>query len=211
MITELSQLDFEKRYTYKDYISWNLQEQVELIQGYLFRMSPAPSSEHQEIGLNIGSAMHSFLKNKNCKVFMAPYDVRFYNPDDPDMIITNVVQPDICAICDLHKIDHRGCLGSPDMIVEILSPSTSEKDLNHKYELYRSYGVREYWVVFPTEKSMLIYKLDKSGEYVSSRLFTRSDIVDSSVLDGFSLDLSEVFEPFDREAYEAEEKYYRRI
>lgn len=71
MITELSQLDFEKRYTYKDYISWNLQEQVELIQGYLFRMSPAPSSEHQEIGLNIGSAMHSFLKNKKCKVFMA--------------------------------------------------------------------------------------------------------------------------------------------
>lgn len=211
MITELSQLDFEKQYTYKDYISWELQEQVELIQGYLFRMSPAPSSDHQEICLNIGSAMHVFLKNKKCKVFMAPYDVRFYNPDDPGMIITNVVQPDICVICDLHKIDHRGCHGSPDLIVEILSPSTSEKDLNHKYELYGSHGVREYWVVFPTEKSMLIYKLDKSGEYVSSRLFTRGDLVDSSVLDDFSLDLSEVFEPFDREAYEAEEKYYRRI
>lgn len=90
--------------------------------------------------------------------------------------------------------------------MEILSPSTSEKDLKDKYDLYESHGVREYWVVGPTEKTPLIYTLDASGHYQPSRLFTRGSVVRSSVLEGFSLDLSEVFDPFDWAAHDAEEK-----
>ena len=130
---------------------------------------------------------------------------------DPTRAITNVVEPDVSVICDIDKLDDRGCLGAPDLIVEILSPSTSEKDLTDKYDLYESQGVGEYWVVSPTEKTLLIYTLDSSGHYQPSRLFVRGDVVKSSVLEGFSLDLSEVFDPFDWAAHDAEEKYYNRV
>src|SRR5690606_4986845 len=109
-----------------EYLTWELKERVELIRGYIFKMVPAPSSEHQRISMYIGSAMHQFLKSKPCEVFTAPFDVRFYDPDDSQKAITNVVQPDISVICDLSKVDTRGCLGAPDLIVEVLSPSTSE-------------------------------------------------------------------------------------
>jgi len=211
MITKLSQLDFNKQYTYKDYLNWNLKERVELIKGYIYRMAASPASEHQEISGAIFSRLYNFLNNKKCKVYSAPYDVRFYDPVDPAKVITNVVQPDICVICDLDKIDVRGCLGAPDLIVEILSPSTSEKDLTYKYDLYRDHGVREYWVVSPTEKTLMIYTLDESGEYLPSRLYVRGDEVTSSVLEGFSLDLSEVFEPFNWEVHDELEKQYNRV
>lgn len=211
MITELSQLDFNKQYTYSDYLTWRLKDRVELIKGYLFRMSPAPTSEHQEISGTIFNSFRNFLDKKNCKVFHAPYDVRFYDLIDPAKVITNVVQPDISVICDLEKIDVRGCLGAPDLIVEILSPSTSEKDLTFKYELYRDHNVGEYWVASPTEKTLLIYTLNASGDYQPSRLYVRGDVVTSSILQGFSLDLSDVFETFDWEAHDELEKQYNRV
>lgn len=211
MITELSQLDFNKRYTYSDYLSWQLKERVELIRGYLHRMAAAPARDHQEISGKIFRAFSIFLDHNDCKVYYAPFEVRFYDLEDPTRAITNVVEPDISVICDIDKLDDRGCLGAPDLIVEILSPSTSEKDLTDKYDLYESYGVREYWVVSPTEKTLLIYTLDASCHYQPSRLFVRGDVVKSSVLEGFSLDLSEVFDPFDWAAHDAEEKYYNRV
>ena len=210
-ITDISQLDFDKRYTYKDYLTWKFKERVELIKGYLFRMSPAPTSEHQRISNKISTHISVFLKDRKCEVFYAPFDVRFYDQDDPAKAITNVVQPDISVICDLQKIDVRGCLGAPDLIVEILSPSTSEKDLTWKYNLYEENGVKEYWVVGPSEKTLLIYTLDRYGKYHPSQLYVRSDTVRSSVLAGFALDLSDVFEPFDWEAHEAIERTYNRI
>ncbi len=211
MITELSQLDFNKKYTYSDYLTWKLKERVELIKGYVFRMSPAPTSEHQKISNKITRPISNFLVNRRCEMYYAPFDVRFYDLEDPVQAITNVVQPDVCVICDLEKIDFRGCLGAPSLIVEILSPSTSEKDLTYKYELYRDHGVWEYWVVSPSEKTLLIYTLDESREYQPSRLYVRGDVVTSSILEGFSLDLSEVFEPYDWVAHDEAEKYYHRI
>jgi len=210
-ITDISQLDFDKKYTYKDYLTWKFKERVELIKGYLFRMSPAPTSEHQMISNKISTPITIFLSDTKCKLFYAPFDVRFYDQNDPTKAITNVVQPDISVICDPEKIDRRGCLGAPDLIVEILSPSTSEKDLTWKYDLYEESGVKEYWVVNPTEKNMMIYTLDHEGKYQPSRLFTRGDVISSLVLKGFSLNLSDVFEPFDWEAHEAIERTYNRV
>lgn len=210
MITELSQLDFTKQYTYKDYLAWNLKERVELIKGYIFRMT-APIRDHQEISGKIFRGISNFLNEKNCKVYYAPFDVRFYDLADPGKAITNVVEPDISVICDLKKLDERGCLGAPDLIVEILSPSTSEKDLTYKYDLYQSHGVHEYWVVGPTDKTLLIYTLDASGKYQPSRLYVRGNVVTSTVLEGFSLDLSDVFEPFDWAVHDELEKQYNRV
>lgn len=207
-ITQLSQLDLSKQYTYADYLTWQLKERVELIKGFIHRMSPAPRTLHQEVSGIIHGNLFAYLRKKSCKVYAAPFDVRFI---DDDGVIRDTVQPDLSVICDLGKLDHLGCLGAPDLVVEILSPSSAQRDLKYKYDLYRLNCVKEYWVVHPEEKTLLIYTLGIDGEYIPSRLFTRGDVVQSNVLKGFTLDLNDVFEPFDWTKVEEQEALYHRI
>jgi Uma2 family endonuclease len=137
-ITDISQLDFKKKYTYADYLTWQLNERVELIKGWLYRMSPAPKTKHQSASGEIFYEMKHFFKkeNKACKIFDAPFDVRLVkNKGQKNQEIDTVVQPDICVICDESKLDDAGCLGAPDLIVEILSDSTAKKDYNEKFNL----------------------------------------------------------------------------
>ena len=211
MITDLSQLDPKKKYTYQDYLTWDLKERVELIAGKIFRMTPAPSADHQSISSQLHGLLWSYLKDKPCKIFSAPLDVRFFTIDkEGNQIIEDTVQPDLVVICDMNKIDRRGCIGAPDLIVEILSPSTSEKDLTWKYELYQRNGVKEYWVVHPEEKTLLIHTLI-DGQYVPGKLLVRSEQARSNVFPDLIIDLSEVFEPFDWDKVLEEEKKYNRI
>ncbi len=192
-IDDISVLEPEATYSYSDYLRWSFEERVELIKGKLFRMSPAPRRSHQEIGGDVFGVIHSFLKGKSCKVYHAPFDVRFPNqPNDSDAQTFTVVQPDICVICDHSKLDDAGCKGAPDLIVEILSPSTASKDLNEKYQLYEEHGVKEYWVVYPGEAVLEIHELQE-GKYVSTGKFVKEDVVTSVVLVGLELDLQEVF------------------
>ena len=193
-IDDISVLEPEATYSYADYLRWSFEERVELIKGKMFRMSPTPRRGHQEIGGDIFGAMHSFLKSKSCKVYHAPFDVRFPNqPDDTNAQTFTVVQPDICVICDHSRLDDAGCKGAPDLIVEILSPSTASKDLNEKYQLYEEHGVQEYWVVYPGEAVLEIYEL-QDGKYVSKGKFVKEDVVTTKVLPGLEIKLSEVFE-----------------
>ena len=166
-ITDLSQLDIKGTYTYADYVSWKLTEMVELIKGKLFMYSPAPKTYHQAISFNLNTEIGLYLKGKLCKAFSAPFDVRLLQPgnETQDEKILTVVQPDICIICDRSKIDERGCIGSPDIIIEITSPATAKKDLNEKYNLYEQNGVIEYWVVFAEAKYLNQYVLNTEGVY----------------------------------------------
>ncbi|WPR73697.1 Uma2 family endonuclease [Algoriphagus sp. NG3] len=178
-------------YSYADYLKWDYEEIVELIKGKIFAKAAAPSRRHQEISGSIYLAIGNFLKNHRCMVYSAPFDVRFSkNPKDEK--VKSVVQPDISVICDPSKLDDKGCLGAPDLIVEILSPGNSRVELKDKYELYQEFGVREYWVVHPSECTLLIYTL-VDGEFRPSRLLTAGDKITSSVLPDFELDLEEVF------------------
>lgn len=127
-ITDISQLDFKKQYTYADYLTWRLSERVELIKGWIYKMSPAPKRRHQKISWRLERCVDDFLKNKQCEIYHAPFDVRLKKNKDREGEINTVVQPDICVICDLEKLDDAGCLGAPDLIVEILSDSTAKKD-----------------------------------------------------------------------------------
>ena len=150
----------KKKYTYKDYYSWNDDERWELIDGIPYNMTPAPNTFHQEI---LGELFRNFLpyfKGKPCKVYFAPFDILLSDLKNPDDDIVNVVQPDLSVICDQNKIDKRGCLGAPDMIIEILSPSTTKNDLSAKYILYEKFGVKEYWIVYPGNKVIHAYQLD---------------------------------------------------
>lgn len=196
MITKFEDLDLSKKYTYADYLTWRFSEMVELIRGKIFKMSPAPNLYHQEISSNILKKIFFYIEGKPCKVFHAPFDVRL--PLPPHQVkneqIDTVVQPDISVICDLNKLDIRGCLGAPDWIIEILSPSTASKDLREKFELYEFSGVREYWIVHPHEHTLLVYKLDENGKYVGQqRPYVREDQVAISIFEDFVMNLADVF------------------
>ena len=190
---KLAELDMDKVYTYADYFNWQFEERVELIKGKIFKMSPAPSRLHQELLSHINGSIYNFLKGKNCRVYVAPFDVRIPRKSVEDKDIITVVQPDICVICDLSKLDDRGCIGAPDIVVEILSPSNNKKELKYKYDVYEEAGVKEYWVVMPTEPAIIIYTLT-DGRYVSSRMLIGGDMAVSSVLQGFSISVAELFE-----------------
>ncbi len=193
-IDDISLLEPDVNYSYADYLKWTFDERVEIIKGKLFKMSPAPRRAHQDIHSALYIEVGQFLKKKECKVYSAPFDVRFpIKSDDTDDQTVTVVQPDISVICDQAKLDDRGCKGAPDLIVEILSPSTSSKDLNEKYQLYEEHGVKEYWVVYPGENVLEIYELEK-GKYVSRGKFVREDTVHSNVLVGLEIKLEDVFE-----------------
>ena len=197
MITDINQLDLNKKYTYADYLTWQFDEMVELIRGKIFKMSPAPSLHHQRISRNLFLQVGNHLAEKRCEVFHAPFDVRL--PLSPEKQtadkVDTIVQPDICVVCDPAKLDDRGCSGAPDWIIEILSKGTAQKDLNDKFELYQFAGVREYWVVHPHEGTVLAYVLDDQGRYqmIRRQPFYAPEKVPVASLPGFGVDLGVVF------------------
>lgn len=197
MITKFEDLDLNKRYTYADYLTWQFDEMVELIKGKVFRMAPAPGMSHQSRSGDLFGLIWSYLRGKECKAFSAPFDVRLPLPlaQQTANKIDTVVQPDICVICDLNKLDERGCNGAPDWIIEILSKSTSKKDLTDKFDIYQHAGVQEYWVVHPTAETVIPYRLNKKGKYEALRPnpFVTGEKIPVGVLKGFEVDLGEVF------------------
>ncbi len=168
-ITNINQLDFDKVYSYADYLLWKFEERVELLRGKIFEMSPAPSIRHQKISMKLTGKFLNLLKNCSCELFSAPFDVRLVRTDKKNEEVYTVVQPDLCVVCDLEKLaDGQSCNGAPDLIIEILSPGNSKKEMKNKYELYEEAGVKEYWVVNPLDENLLIYVL-KDGVYSSLR------------------------------------------
>jgi Uma2 family endonuclease len=188
-ITDINQLDFSKQYTYADYLTWKFQERVELIFGKIFRMSPAPSSKHQHASVVISSAIYQYLKGKPCRVFTAPFDVILPLKN----VKNNVVQPDVIVICNPAIITEKGCEGVPDLVVEIVSKSSVTRDLHEKYKLYELSGVREYWVVHPQDKTLIVFVLGNDGNYIPAKPLTKGDVATSQILPGLQVNLDELF------------------
>ncbi|RZJ80159.1 MAG: Uma2 family endonuclease [Flavobacterium sp.] len=193
-VYSFNDVDESMTYSYAHYLNWLFDERVELIKGKIFKMSPAPSRVHQEISVHILRHLANFLFGKPCKVYAAPFDVRFPKGSQADAAIFTVLQPDICVVCDLNKLDDRGCIGAPDLVVEILSPGNNKKELLHKYQVYQEFGVKEYWVVSQGDQSILIYTLDSDGKFRPSKIFTQGEEITSTVLPDFVLKLDDVFE-----------------
>ncbi len=190
---QLSELDFSKSYNYADYFSWDFDERVELIGGRVFDL-PTPNRLHQDISMQLTLILGSFLRGKPCKVYAAPFDVRLPRTTNQDSAIYTVVQPDLCVVCDLSKLDDKGCIGAPDIVVEILSPGNNKKELRNKYDVYQEAGVKEYWVIHPSERTFLKYTLDENGLFQPSKLLVGGDELTSTVLPGFIMNLDEIFE-----------------
>lgn len=189
-IDNFSDLDLTKTYTYSDYLMFRFQERVEIIKGYILKMSPAPSSNHQTVSQNINFKIFSYFTNQSCRVFVAPFDVRL--PIKSSKKDNTVVQPDLCVICDENKIDSRGCNGSPDLIVEILSPKNSKHDVETKFNLYQESGVKEYWIVETEQRIVLVYTL-KEGEYIGLKPFGEGEIIKSILFPEMKIVVDDVF------------------
>ena len=188
-ITSLNQLDLVNGiYSYADYLVWKIKERVELLKGKILEMS-VPSPIHQEISGNLQGALFVFLKNSKCKLYTAPFDVRF--PQKGESQVYTVVQPDLCVVCDFEKIDSKGCVGAPDLVVEILSPGNSKKEMKSKFALYQEEGVCEYWVVDPERELVFVYVAD--NKKFKPTIPIADDYVYSTIFPDFKIHTSDLF------------------
>jgi len=180
------ELASKQRYTVADYIAWNDGRRYELLHGGVHAMSPAPSWQHQVISGNLGFEIKSYLRPKKmCQIVYAPVDVYLAND--------TVVQPDIIVVCDPKKIEKKGCVGAPDLVVEILSPSTSKTDWKDKYALYEEAGVREYWIVNPDDALVHVFRLT-DGKFRLDGTYSAEDTVKIGIFEDITIDLKNVFE-----------------
>ena len=194
-ITDIKQLDLTKKYSYADYLTWELNERVELIKGWIYKMSPAPKRKHQRVSLKLTLQLVNFLDTCGCQVYEAPFDVRLKKNKGSDSEVNTVVQPDISVFCDLSKLDDRGAIDAPDLVVEITSDSTMKKDYNEKFNIYEENGVREYWIVNPDSHSMEIFKLE-NNKFDSVGVFNIHDgatEVSSVIFPDLKVNLVEIF------------------
>jgi Uma2 family endonuclease len=200
-ITELSQLDLNQTYSYADYLTWHLDEAIELIKGKIMLMSPAPNVTHQSISGSLHGICYPFFRHQKCRLFTAPFDVRLYNRKKS--ILTNkeiytVVQPDVCVICNPELLDTQGCNGAPDWIIEIVSKGNSKREMNIKYDLYEESGVTEYWLVYPEQQAIHQFVLDDNGRYQLKRMYA-DGFATPSLFPELAIELAEVFENSDLE------------
>lgn len=183
----------DKKYTYKDYSAWPDDEKWELIDGTAYAMSPAPSRYHQDISRELLRQFANYLLEKPCKVYSAPFDVRLPVKNEKDEDITTVVQPDLAVVCDKDKLDDKGCKGSPTLVIEIVSPETAQKDMKEKFNLYERVGVKEYWIIQPTDKTVMVFKLESNGRYGRPGMYTDEDEVKVGILEDLAINLKQVF------------------
>lgn len=192
-ITQFSQLDLSKTYSYADYLTWKFDEFVELIKGKVMRPMAGPRRMHQVYSGNIFSAIHQSLKRNPCQVYSAPFDVRLTTGGaNGNQQIQTVVQPDICIICDPSKLDDQGCVGAPDWIIEIVSPGNTSHDTRTKFDLYEENGVREYWIVFPGLKNVAAYILE-AGKYQLTAEYSAPGPLPVTILPGLALEWADIF------------------
>ncbi|GHV33792.1 hypothetical protein FACS1894187_03060 [Synergistales bacterium] len=187
-------LDSE-RYTYGDYKTWDDGLRWELIDGEAFCMSPAPRTVHQRILLKLSTRLENYFEGKQCQVLISPIDVLLPEGDEPEDEIETVVQPDILILCDESKAREFGVVGAPDVVFEILSPSTSKRDMSKKLLLYERSGVKEYFIVDADEHLVTAYRRGGDGLYFSnSANYRDADTLEFRTFEELKIPLGAVWE-----------------
>ena len=191
-IRSLAQIDINGTYSYADYLDWKFEGRIEIIKGKIMPMA-APSTRHQRISWQLSLDIGNHLRNFNCQAFAAPFDVRLLDKRKSvkaNQDVLTVVQPDICIICDDTKIDEKGCIGAPDLIVEILSPGNSSKEMRLKKELYEENKVREYWIIDPDRAWVRVGVL--VGSTYDFQNFTGKQVIKSAIFPDLKLTAAQV-------------------
>jgi Uma2 family endonuclease len=184
--------DENKKYTYADYLTWPEGERWEIIDGVPY-MQAAPSWQHQTISMELARQFANYLQDKSCMVFTAPFDLRIPEENEKDEETKNVLQPDIVVICEKEGLKGTGYYGTPTLIIEITSPSTSRKDKVLKFNKYEKAGVREYWIVEPEGKFLSVFTLQENKRYGRPETYTEEDKIKVSVFPDLVIDLAPVF------------------
>lgn len=156
----------------------------------------APSRRHQGMSMEFSAIVYQKFKGHRCKFYAAPFDVRLYNKTKSakaNKDIFTVVQPDICIICDLEKLDDKGCIGSPDLVIEILSPGNSSKEMKLKKALYEESGVREYLIFDPEHENVFQFHLTETDVYSPATIYVDDEILTSVIFSDFQINLKEIF------------------
>jgi len=180
------------RYTFADVLTWDESKRVEIIDGEAVMMAP-PSRVHQGISGELFRQLANYLEGKQCKVYAAPFAVRLFEKDgDAPEDVSTTVEPDISVVCDRDKLDKHGCKGAPDLVIEILSPSSLRRDCFVKLNLYQRAGVREYWIINPESKTAQVYTMD-NGILTPREFYEPGDVARVNVLEGCFIDLDKVF------------------
>jgi Uma2 family endonuclease len=187
-----------KKYTYKDYLGWTDNGRYELIDGIIYDLAPAPSTAHQRVLRRLFFLFESYLNQnsdqaKDCELFTAPFDVRIPLADEKDEEIETVVQPDIVIICDQSGLDEKGYRGTPDLIVEILSPATAQKDMVNKLNLYERAGVKKYWIIHPIDRTVMVLKIGINNRYGRPETYTAEDKIKTDFFTDLTVALDKVF------------------
>lgn len=181
------------QYTFADVLSWDESEHIEIINGEAFAMA-APSRMHQKISMELSRQLANYLEGKKCEVYPAPFSVRLFEQDgDAPKDVDTLVEPDISVICDKNKLDQYGCKGAPDMVIEVLSPSSHRHDQLVKLNLYQQAGVREYWIVDPENRIVRVMLLSDAGFLQPHEIYQQGDIARVTVLEGCFIELGKVF------------------
>jgi len=175
--------DYNRLYTVEEYYKIREDVRAELYEGYLVVMQ-APTLRHQGIFGEIYANMYMFLKGKNCKVFSSP-GVQLFEKE------ATIFEPDIVVVCEKSKLGKRNVEGTPDLVIEILSPSTARMDRKLKFDKYQKAGVKEYWIVDP-ERNLLEVNLLVNDNYMT-KIYNETDKAPVNTLDGFEIDLADVF------------------
>lgn len=178
-------------FNWGDYMSWPDDEVWELIDGIAYQMAPA-STAHHRISMELSRQFANYLVGKTCEVFDS-LGVRLPLEDEPDEYIKDALIPDIAVVCDLKKLDDAGCRGAPDLIIEILSPSTAAIDMKIKRFKYETAGVKEYWIVDIPHKTVQIYKLGDNKKYSAPEVYTENDKIKVGIFEDLEIDLAMVF------------------
>lgn len=165
----------------------NEDENLEFINGLVY-MQAAPSVAHQTIVTNLSTEFGIYFRGKECSHFVSPFDVIFKNKDQK-----NKVQPDLTVICDKSGLNENNYVGTPTLVVEVLSPSTTSKDYIEKMNLYMKFGVKEYWIISPKSKTVEIFPLSENGTYSEPIIYSKDDVVTSKIFKDFSFNLKTLF------------------
>ena len=182
----------DKQYTYAAYLKFPNEERWEIIDG-IPNMQSAPTWQHQSISRELMLQFGGYLNNHQCQVFAAPFDLRLPKFEEKDEDVTNVYQPDLLVVCDKSRLKGTGYYGVPDLVIEILSPSTVRNDRLLKFNFYEKVGVKEYWIVEPDAKLVSVFTLQDNNRYGRTELYTETDHVTVSIFPDLIIDLSKIF------------------
>lgn len=189
-----------RKYTYADYLTWPENERWEIIDGAPY-MQAAPSWQHQAISRELILQFGQYLKNKPSQVFAAPFDLRLPEVNEEDKDTTQIYQPDILVICNKEGLKDTGYYGSPNLVIEITSPSTGKIDKLLKFNQYEKAGVKEYWIVEPDTRLVSVFIIQDNNRYGRPEIYSETDKVKVSIFTDLTVDLTSVFAPIETDKF----------